>query len=152
TDSDHIAEGPFGSGEGAVGAVVRRGLTMNLEHLKPGYKGLCYYQGPALVRSYLGVPVLDGDRLLGVLCADRLSDRPFTAKEEEVLSSSVRQIRRALENERVFVQLERSKREQTILYRASQALGSALDESAVIDAGLAAAAEIAPYDFAAITL
>ena len=56
-----------------------------------------------------------------------------------------------MQNERVFVQLERSKREQTILYRASQSLGAALDEEAVIDAGLSAAAEIAPYDFASIS-
>jgi len=58
---------------------------------------------------------------------------------------------RALENERVFVQLEKSKREQTILHQASQALGGALDEEAVVEAGLASAAEIVAHDFAAIT-
>ncbi|HJL06556.1 MAG TPA: diguanylate cyclase [Polyangiaceae bacterium LLY-WYZ-15_(1-7)] len=151
TESDHIAEGPFGAGEGAVGAVVKRQMPMNLRNLKPGYKGLCYYEGPALVRAFLGVPILDGGQVRGVLCADRIDDRPFTESEELALQEALAQVLRALENERVFVQLERTKREQTILYRASQALGAALDEGAVIEAGLEAAGDIAPHDFAAIS-
>ena len=67
SDSDDLAEGPFGAGEGAVGAVAKRGLVMNLEHLKPGYKGLCYYRGPAQVRCFLGVPVLENGVLRGAL-------------------------------------------------------------------------------------
>ncbi|MEM9068588.1 MAG: diguanylate cyclase [Myxococcota bacterium] len=151
TESEHIAEGPFGSGEGAVGAVIKRQLPMNLENLKPGYKGLCYYQGPALVRAFLGVPILENGTVRGVLCVDRLEDRPFMDREEAALEASIAQVLRALENERVFVQLERTKREQTILHRASQKLGAALDESAVMDAGLEAARDVAPFDFAAIT-
>jgi diguanylate cyclase (GGDEF)-like protein len=58
---------------------------------------------------------------------------------------------RAFENERVFVALETSKREQEILYRASQTLSTALTPDAVMDVGLTAASEIAPHDFAAIT-
>jgi diguanylate cyclase (GGDEF)-like protein len=151
TDSDDIAEGPFGGGEGAVGAVASRGLVMNLENLKPGYKGLCYYRSGALVRCFLGVPVTENGQVRGALCADRLGNRPFTKQEEETLSSAVAQVLRAIENERVFVQLERGKREQSYLYKASQALGEAMTEDQVIDAGLEAARDIAPYDLAAIT-
>lgn len=152
TDSDDVAEGPFPGGEGAVGAVASRGLVMNLEHMKLGYKGLCYYRGPSRVRAFLGVPVEDQGQLRGALCADRLDDEPFSARDEEVLTRAIHQILRTLENERVFVQLERSKREQTVLYRATQTLGAALSEDAVMEAGLSAAAEIAPHDFGAITL
>lgn len=152
TDSDDVAEGPFGTGEGAVGAVASRGIVMNLENLKPGYKGLCYYRGGALVRCFLGVPVLEGGQVRGALCADRIEDRPFTKQEEEILASAIAQVLRAIENERVFVQLERGKREQSHLYRASQALGGALTEEQVIDAGLGAAQGIAPYELGAITL
>jgi two-component system cell cycle response regulator len=151
TDSDDVAEGPFGAGEGAVGAVASRGLVMNLENLKPGYKGLCYYRSGALVRCFLGVPVTENGQVRGALCADRLANRPFIKQEEETLSSAVAQVLRAIENERVFVQLERGKREQTYLYRASQALGGAMTEDQVIDAGLGAARDIAPYDLAAVT-
>ena len=151
TESDDVAEGPFDAGAGAGGAVATRGLTMNLEHVKPGYKGLCYYRGPAMIRAFCGVPVMENGHLRGALCADRVEDRPFTAREEELLRSAVGQVLRALTNERVFVQLQRSKREQAMLFKASQALGGALSEDQVIEAGLGAAAGIARYDFAAVS-
>ncbi len=152
TNADEIAEGPFAAGEGAIGAVVRRQITTNLEHIKPNYKGLPYYPDGAPIQAFIGVPVKEGDQVRGVLCADRTTDRPFSAREEEVFETAILQVLRALENERIFVQLERGKREQTILWRASQMLGAALNEAAVIDAGLEAAEQISPYDFAAITL
>ncbi|HEX7481684.1 MAG TPA: diguanylate cyclase [Polyangiales bacterium] len=151
TDSDDIQDGPFSPGEGAVGACYQRGIVMNLEHLRPGYSGLCYYRGPVQVRSFVAVPVREHGQTLGALCADRIDDRPFTPAEEQTLAGAVEHLLRALENERVFVQLERSKREHTVLYQASQALGAALTEQAVLDAALTAAQQIVPHDFAAVT-
>ena len=150
TDSQDIADGPFPSAEGAVGAVASRNLVMNLEHLKPGYRGLCYYRHSSSVQAFLGIPIVEGG-LVGALCADRLADQPFGRREEEILQVAVHQVLRTLENERVFVQLERQKREQTVLYRASQKLGAAHTEEEVLAAGLEAASEIAPFDFAAVT-
>ena len=151
TGSDDIADGPFKIGAGAVGATVKRALATNLRHVRPGYRGLCYYRGPSMVRAFIAIPIFEREHLRGVLCADRLIDRPFSEREEELLKASTAHILRALENERVFLQLEHSKREQGILYRASQALGTALNQEAVVDAGLTAALEIAAHDFAAVT-
>ncbi|MFO0711983.1 MAG: diguanylate cyclase [Sandaracinus sp.] len=152
TDSDDVDEGPFEVGAGAVGAVATRGIVMNLENLKPGYRGLCYYrEGASKARSFLGVPVLEHGQLRGALCADRLDGRAFSPREEEILKSAVGQVLRGIQNERVFVQLERSKREQAQLFKASRELGAALTEDEVLEAGLSAAAAIARFDFAAIT-
>ncbi|MEM6960277.1 MAG: sensor domain-containing diguanylate cyclase [Myxococcota bacterium] len=151
TQSDDIADGPLLAGGGAVGAVALRGITTNLEHIRPGYGGICYYRGTCAVRSFMGVPVLDGSVIRGALCVDRIEDRPFRPKDEVVLKNTIRQVLRTMENERVFVQLERGKREQSILYKASCALSAASDEHAVIDAGMEAAREIAAFDFAAVT-
>lgn len=151
TASDDIADGPFSLGSGAVGAAVRRKVTTNLQQIRPGYRGLCYYRGPGVVCSFLAVPVLERGHFRAVLCADRLEDRPFTPQEEELLRNSTSHILRSVENERIFVQLERSKREQEILYRGSRALSTARNQDAVMEVGLATAAEIASHDFAAIT-
>jgi len=151
TNSEDLADGPFPLGAGAVGAAVRRRLTTNLQQIRPGYRGICYYRGPAKVRSFIAVPVLERGHLRAVLCADRVIDSAFSPQEEELLRNSTSHILRAFENERVFVQLERSKREQEVLYRVSQALSTALTQDAVMEVGLGAAKEIAPYDFAAIT-
>ncbi|MDD9935022.1 MAG: diguanylate cyclase [Myxococcales bacterium] len=146
-----IESGPFAPGGGAVGAAFQRGIVMNLERLRPGYNGICYYGGSTDVSAFLAVPVRDGNEVRGVLCADRLDDRPFTAADEQMLTDAIAHLLRTLENEQVFLQLERSKREHSVLHRASAALGAALNEQAVLDAALTAAAEIAPFDFAAIT-
>jgi two-component system, cell cycle response regulator len=151
TDSTDTRDGPFTGAEGVVGAVLKRGMVMNLEHMKAGFRGLCYYGGNTTVRAFLGVPVIEAGKVRGALCADRLQDVPFSARDEDIVERAVRQVLRGLENERVFVQLERTKVEQTVLHQASQALGAALTEEAVIEAGLAAAAQIAPFDFAAVT-
>jgi diguanylate cyclase (GGDEF)-like protein len=151
TESDDIADGPFSLGAGAVGAAVRRQLTTSLQAIRPGYGGICYYRGPSSVQSFIAVPVLERGHLRAVLCADRVVDRPFGPEEEELLRNSTSHVLRAFENERVFVQLESSKREQEILYRVSQALSTALTQDAVMEVGLTAAKEIVPHDFAAIT-
>jgi len=151
TKSDDVADGPFALGAGAVGAAVRRKVTTSLQQIRPGYRGICYYRGPATVRSFIAVPVLEQSHLRAVLCADRVIDRAFGPEEEELLRDSTSHILRAFENERVFVQLESSKREQETLYRVSQALSTALTQDAVMEVGLTAAKEIAPHDFAAIS-
>ncbi|MCS6857501.1 MAG: diguanylate cyclase, partial [Sandaracinaceae bacterium] len=152
TDSDEIDEGPFDAGAGAVGAVATRGIVMNLENLKPGYRGLCYYrQGASRVRCFLGVPVYDEGELRGALCADRLDERPFSLKEEEILRAASLQVLRILRSERIFIQLERSKREHAQLFEASRALGAALTEEQVLDTAIEAASALARFDFAAIT-
>jgi hypothetical protein len=132
TKSDNVADGPFSLGAGAVGAAVRRKLTTNLQQVRPEYRGICYYRGPAPVRSFIAVPVLERNHLRAVLCADRVIDRAFSPEEEELLRDSTSHVLRAFENERVFMQLERSKREQEILYRVSQALSTALTQDAVM--------------------
>lgn len=151
TDSDDIADGPFPAAGGAVGAVLQRGLTMNLEKLRSGYGGICYYRSPGQVKSFACVPVTDGGDVRGVLCADRLDERAFTEHEIETLRGAVGHLLRAQENERVFVQLERSKREHGVLRQASEALGAALTEDQVLDAALGAASQIVALDFAAVT-
>jgi len=152
TDSDDVDEGPFERGAGAVGAVAMRGLVMNLEGLKPGYRGLCYYrEGTSQVSTFLGVPVMENGQLRGAICADRLDAKPFTSREEDVLRAAAIQALRGMQNERVFVQLERSKREQALLFKASAELGAALTEDQVLDAGLSAAGALVRFDFAAIT-
>ena len=77
-------------GEGAVGAVIKRGMTMNLEHVKPGYRGLCYYRGPPRVRAFLGVPVIENGQACSARCARTgWTIVPFGARDEASLEGAV---------------------------------------------------------------
>jgi diguanylate cyclase (GGDEF)-like protein len=96
--------------------------------------------------------VLESEGLRGVLAVDRLADVAFSPQEEETLVQAARFCLRAIQNERVFLQLERAKVEEGKLYRAARSLASALSEKDVVDAGVRAAREIASFDLAAVTV
>jgi diguanylate cyclase (GGDEF)-like protein len=151
TGSDDIHDAPFAAGDGVLGAVLAQRARVSLRGLKPSYK-VPYYSGPCPVRALAAIPVLEGETLRGVLALDRLEDEELSPHELEIASQAARFCLRAIQNERVFLQLERAKVEQGKLYRAAQALGAALSEKDVVDAGVRAAREIASFDLAAVTV
>jgi diguanylate cyclase (GGDEF)-like protein len=146
-----VQDAPFAAGDGVLGAALAKRTPVALENLKPTFR-VPYYPGPCPVRSLAAIPVLDGETLRGVLALDRIDGKPFSADEQEIGGQAARFCLRAIQNERVFLQLERAKVEQGKLYRAAQALGSALSEQDVVDAGVKAAREIASFDLAAVTV
>jgi diguanylate cyclase (GGDEF)-like protein len=151
TQSDDVHDAPFAVGDGVLGAVLAQRSRVSLRGLKPPYR-VPYYAGPCPVRSLLAIPVLEGEGLRGILAVDRLADVPFSPHEEEIAAQAARFCLRAIQNERVFLQLERAKVEEGKLYRAAQALGAALSEKDVVEAGVKAAREIASFDLAAVTV
>jgi two-component system, cell cycle response regulator len=151
SDAQNLSEGPFLSGDGVFGAAITQRAPVAIAGLKPGYK-LPYYVGPCPVRAVCALPVFEHGQLRGVLVVDRVEDRAFSPRELELIDEASRYAVRAIQNERVFVQLERAKVEQGRLYRAAEALGAATTEAAVIEAGVTSAREITSVDFAAITL
>jgi diguanylate cyclase (GGDEF)-like protein len=151
TASDDVRDAPFLAGDGVLGAVVAKKESVLLYDLKPTYK-VPYYDGPNPARVLGAIPLLEEGTLRGVLAIDRTENRRFTPHEEELAAQAARHCLRAIQNERVFIQLERAKVEQGKLYRAAQALGSALSEKDVLDVAVRAAREIASFDFAAVTI
>jgi two-component system, cell cycle response regulator len=151
TASDDIHDAPFSAGDGVIGAAVLQRQRVSLTNLKPSYK-VPYYAGACPVRSLEALPLMEGDTLRGLLVMDRVENVPFTPEEQALAEQAARHCLRAIHNERVFVQLERAKVEQGKLYRAAQALGSALSEKDVLEAGVHAAREIASFDLAAVTV
>ena len=87
-----------------------------------------------------------------MLVVDREARDPFTSREEELLVAATRFMQRAVENERVFIQLDRAKSEQGKLYRAVEALAAATTEAQVIETGVSSAREFTAFDFAVVTL
>jgi diguanylate cyclase (GGDEF)-like protein len=151
TESEDISDAPIAIGDGVLAAVHVSRERASLKSLKPSYK-VPYYAGPNPVRALCAIPLLDGQTLRGILAIDRIEDKAFSAHEEELAAQAARHCLRAIQNERVFLQLERAKVEQGKLYRAAQALGAALSENDVLEAGVKAAREVASFDLAAVTI
>ncbi len=151
TASNDIHDAPIPIGDGVLGAVVVKKDRVTLTHLKPSSK-VPYYEGPNPARVMLAMPILDNEVLRGILVLDRTKDVAFTPHEEELAAQAARYCLRAIQNERIFVQLERAKVEQGKLYEASKSLGAALGEKDVLEAGVQSAQKIAAFDLAAVTL
>ena len=151
TASDDIHDAPIPIGDGVLGAVVVKKDRVTLAHLKPSFN-VPYYEGDCPVRVLLAMPILEDGNLRGILVLDRVKDVAFTPHEEELAAQAARYCLRAIQNERIFVQLERAKVEQGKLYDAAKALGAALSERDVLDAGVRSAQKIAAFDLAAVTL
>jgi two-component system, cell cycle response regulator len=143
-----IMEGPFATGDGILGAVLSQERTVYVDNMRSDYL-LPYYRNSSSIRTICAVPIFEHGGLRGVMIVDRCEPKPFTKPERQLVEQAAGFAARAIENERVFVQLERTKVEQGKLYRASERLSEAISEQEVVDAGVLAASEIAAVDFAA---
>ena len=151
SSEDAIAPGPFTTRDGIFGAALSKLEQLALAGPKSG-QHVPYYSRKPAIGSVCATPLLDHGQPRGLLVVDRESREPFTPEEQATLAGAARFILRAIENERVFVQLERAKVEQGKLYRAANALAAATTEAQVIEAGVNGAREFAAFDFAVVTL
>ena len=151
TAEDSILPGPFGVRDGIFGASLERLTQVSISGPRAGVH-LPYYSPRPAVGAASATPLEDHGRVRGLLVVDREAREPFTPREEETLKAAARFVLRAIDNERVFVQLDRAKVEQGKLYRAANALAAATTEAQVIEAGVNGAREFALFDFAVVTL
>ncbi len=106
--------------------------------------------GPTIT-DLCAVPLLRKGELLGIVCADRTGERPFTVAEQARVAAAAQHVQRIVEQERVFSVIERGKYEQEQLYRASELLSGALGLDEVYNKSFRAIRAVAEYDLAVIT-
>jgi diguanylate cyclase (GGDEF)-like protein len=154
TDDNSIIDSSRIPCEGILEAVIRKKeeLGISKDDLELKSRWLPYYQKSSNIFSCYAVPLIEYKEVRGVLCADRNTEHPFSAEEKEIIKKACQYILKIIENERIFIQLERSKSDQRKLYQASQMLSSALSEDRVFELSFKSARMIVDYDFAAITL
>lgn len=85
-------------------------------------------------RSEVAVPILSAGQLLGVLDVQDDEVARFTANDIDVLRTIAGQVATALENARLFEQVEQSLEETAIRFEVSQALAKSQTEEDVLDA------------------
>lgn len=151
SSEEGILPGPFDAGDGIFGAALAKGEQLSVFGPKASLHAPYYVERPAL-GAVSATPIFDHGQPRGLLVVDREQRQPWTPDEEETLAGAARFMLRAIENERVFVQLERAKVEQGKLYRAANSLAAATTEAQVIEAGVQGARAFTAFDFAVVTL
>ena len=151
SERDGIKTGPFSAKDGLIAAALSQQKPVALVGARAA-RNVPYYSESTLIGSVCATPVLDHGHARGVLVVDRADSTEFVDSDKELLQATTRFLLRAIENQRVFVQLEAAKIEQGKLYRAAGLLAAATTEVQVIEAGVGCAREFAAFDFAIVTL
>ena len=109
------------------------------------------------IRTALGVPMLKGDNLLGAFTIWKLEVQPFTERQIELVTTFADQAVIAIENVRLFKELEartaeltQSVGQLTALGEISRAVSSTLDVDTVLDTIVLRASQLAGADGCAI--
>jgi PAS domain S-box-containing protein len=84
--------------------------------------------------SWLGVPILGGDDVLGVVSVQRYAPNSFSGADTDLLMTLAASLGVALENARLFATEQTQARRQAALFRLSGVLAAARDEEAICQA------------------
>ena len=102
------------------------------------------------IRSWIGVPLLANDTVLGVLTVDRFTVDAYHAEDARVLHIFANQAALAIYNARRFEIETRLRREAETLRAATQALSTTLNLQQVFELILSELRKVVPYDSASV--
>jgi signal transduction histidine kinase len=128
--------------QGIVGAAARTRQRILLNDVA---SDPCYIPTPGVtdVCTELAVPVVVGDRLLGVLNVE--STRPLSEEEAADLEIIADQLGVAIDNAHLFTKTQQALNEARLLYETSRRMSTAMDVDEVIKAYLEQVAERGRY-------
>ena len=143
-DRDYVPLGPpFPLGQGLTSIIIRTRQPLLLGTLQEQRdSGALYFveaTDEEIVQSYLGVPIIVGDRLIGVVSVQSYRQYAYDENSVRLLSTLASNMGVAIENARLFqetrrllAETEQRAAELTTVNRISQALTSELELSALL--------------------
>lgn len=138
-------------GDGPIGWTALNKKTFFLQNRQ---EGTGYFTGrkKAVIKSLLAVPVLDKDRLEGVLSVESSHLNYFAEDAGAALSSFAAQIAQTIRMARLAKEREEVAIEFQAFYRASKELAATIEFDQIVDKLHVLCAEIVPYDFSAVAV
>ncbi len=104
------------------------------------------------IRSWMGVPLIIRDKVVGMLAIDSKEKSCFTEESTKVAQSFAYQAAIAIENARLFDAEQKRRQEAETLRQSAHTISSSLNLEEVLSTILASIKRVIPYDSATIML
>jgi diguanylate cyclase (GGDEF)-like protein len=149
--SEAVTREPVPAGEGPLGGAVRRRAAVRLHG---DIRGVSWYRDGTAPKALLAAPLVErrGGHVRGVVLVDRLLAEPFSDADERLLVALSAELLRALDAERLMIDMKRARDEKERFYEAIERLNRTTKPLEVFDATLEVARGMVQVDFAAVTL
>jgi signal transduction histidine kinase len=139
TQIDLIPHPPLG--EGMLGLLQDERRTIRVPNISEDPRSVGFPSNHPRMRSFLGVPILSGDRMLGqIYLTDKLNFHEFTEQDERVLETLAAYAAEAITNARLYEQVIRRDQELSqrnedlgLVNDAATALATSLDVDEIVD-------------------
>ncbi len=124
----------FSLGEGTVGWIGQQGQPLFLDDPQGDPRFVPKSEVSLAVRNLLGVPLEVKGRIIGVIQVwNKVGAGRFDADDERLLAAFASQAAIAVENARLYQEMQRRLREMSTLVETSSAISSTLDVRQVLD-------------------
>lgn len=152
SQSDDVELGSFPLQLGTPAMLFQRKHTMSVSRSGEAGIHLPYYGLSVSPRAWLAVPILQGQRVRGALCADRVVSQPFSSRDEALMEAVAILFGRALESQRSFLYSHREPEYLEPLYQAGRQLNQIHSEVELAQSGLDLATRLVSVDWGLLSL
>ncbi len=104
------------------------------------------------IRSWMGVPLVVKDRVIGILTTDKSEAHFYSERDAKTALAFANQAAIAIENARLFEEAQQRARQLEALTKVGRAIGSTLDLDEVLELILAQLEQVVPYDAVSLWL
>jgi diguanylate cyclase (GGDEF)-like protein len=150
SQSRHLA--PIGAvqianGKGLIGISIDKNQPHYLPNMAIPSKNLGYYTHDVPVKSLLIIPIIQKERIAGVLVVDSLERDAFSPDNQDLLTRFAPFFGQIIEKIRISQELDLRAKNFGALHEMSSTLSSSLDINEVLDKLSNQIKSVVPYDF-----
>jgi len=145
-----LSEDPaIATGQGLIGWVLKEKKPVLVND---GARGLGYLANEKKVRSFIAAPVMDGDRLEGIIALDSSEKDAFTEVDRGTLERFGVIALNLLRNARAYRQVDETANNFAALLRITTEMSSTLDLATILDRLSALTRDVVAYDYYTLSL
>ncbi|NBD35304.1 MAG: GAF domain-containing protein [Chloroflexi bacterium] len=132
---------------GLEGQVLRAKAAVLIEDVGSDPRWRKLPDQPYTVGSVLGIPIIEGDLLLGILTLIHETPGHFTAKDTDIMTAAAQQMALALRNAMIYEEQRRMADQQATLYEVLRTLQRTRNPENMLGLAITTIARLTDWDF-----